>query len=106
MPYWVVYPAWAVAGVGMGISFNTVVSATMDYTREGEEGATSTANGIAGSLAIGLAAGVGGAIINHGEQAGVGFASSLGLVWVMAGIACLACFGVIWARFRGVDQPH
>lgn len=106
VPYWVVYPAWAVAGVGMGISFNTVVSATMDYTREGEEGATSTANGIAGSLAIGLAAGIGGAIINHGEQAGVGFASSLGLVWVMAGIACLACFGVIWARFRGVDQPH
>lgn len=106
VPYWFVYPAWAIAGIGMGISFNTVVSATMNFTLEGEEGATSTANGIAGSLAIGLAAGIGGAITNHGEQAGLGLAYSLGLVWVMAGLACLACFWVIWARFRGVEPPH
>lgn len=105
VPYWVVYPAWAIAGIGMGISFNTVVSATMNFTREGEEGATSTANGIAGSLAIGLAAGVGGAIINHGEQAGMGLAFSLGMIWVVAGVACTACFAVIWVRFRGVEHP-
>lgn len=105
VPYWVVYPAWFIAGIGMGISFNTVVSATMDFTREGEEGATSTANGIAGSLAIGLGAGIGGAITNHGELAGTGLAYSLGLVWVMAGLACLACFWVIWARFRGIEKP-
>lgn len=100
MHYAIVYPAWALAGIGMGISFNSVVSATMDFTRKGEEGATSTANGIAGSMAIGLAAGVGGAITNHGELAGYGLDQSLAVVWLMAGVACAACFWVIWLRFR------
>ena len=104
MHYGIVYPAWAVAGVGMGIAFNTMVSASMDFTRDGEEGATSTANGIAGSMAVGLAAGIGGAITNHGELAGRGLDESLVWVWVLAGLACIVCFWLIWLRFRPMKR--
>lgn len=100
MPYWLVYIGWAVAGIGMGIGFNTVVAATMAYTETGKEGATSTANGIAASLGIGLAAGFGGAINNHGEFIGIGLGDSLVFVWCISGLACVACLWIIQARFK------
>lgn len=100
MPYWLVYIGWAVAGIGMGIGFNTTVAATMAYTETGKEGATSTANGIAASLGIGLAAGIGGAITNQGEFIGIGLADSLVAIWFIAGLACAACAWIIQARFK------
>ncbi|MEH6589064.1 MAG: MFS transporter [Halioglobus sp.] len=104
VPFWLIYISWAIAGAGMGMAFNTVVTATMNFTREGEEGATSTANGIAGSLSIGLAGGLGGAIINHGEYAGAGLADALGIIWLIAGFACLLCLWVTVLRFKPLPQ--
>lgn len=100
MPYWLIFIGWAVAGIGMGIGFNTIVAATMAYTEIGKEGATSTANGIAASLGIGLAAGIGGAISNQGEYVGVGLGDSLVLIWIIAGLACVSCVWIIHARFK------
>jgi MFS family permease len=99
-PYWFVYLAWSVAGVGMGMAYNTVVSATMEFTAVGEEGATSTANGMASALSVGLAAGIGGAIINQSEFSGSGLGEALAIIWAMAGVACLLCIAIVLARFR------
>jgi MFS family permease len=99
-PYWFVFIAWAVAGVGMGMAYNTVVSATMDFTAEGKEGATSTANGIASALSVGLAAGIGGAITNHSEFSGGSLDEALAVIWVMAGVACLLGTAIVLARFK------
>ena len=98
-PFWLVYIAWGIGGIGMGMTFNTVVSAAMNFTPEGKEGATSTANGIAGSLSIGLAAGLGGAIANHVQFFGGSLSDALGIIWLMAGVACLACFYIVVRRF-------
>jgi MFS family permease len=100
VPLWVVFVGWTLAGFGMGIAFNSVVSATMDYTKPGEEGATSTANGIAASLGIGLSAGLGGAINNHGQWIGAGLTNSLAAIWAMTIAACLIGFWIIWRRFK------
>jgi MFS family permease len=104
VPFWLIYISWAIAGAGMGVAFNTIVSATMNFTRDGEEGATSTANGISGALSIGLAAGIGGAITNHGEYAGAGLADALGIIWLIAGVACLLCLWVTVARFKPLPE--
>lgn len=96
---WMIYLAWAIAGIGMGMAYNTVVSATMAYTEQGKEGATSTANGIAASLSVGLAAGLGGAIINQTTSSGGGLAEGLGYIWIIAGAACLLAALIIQGRF-------
>ena len=87
-------------GVGMGMAHNTVVSATMDFTAEGKEGATSTANGVASALSVGLAAGIGGAITNHSEFSGGSLDEALAIIWIMAGIACLLGTAIVLARFK------
>jgi len=66
----------------------------------GGAGATSTANGIAASLSMGLAAGIGGALSNHSEFSGGSLGDALGIIWLMAGAACLLCFWVVAARFK------
>jgi MFS family permease len=104
MPLWVVYLGWGLAGFGMGIAFNSVVSATMDFTKPGQEGATSTANGIAASLGIGLSAGLGGAINNHSTYIGASLTQSLSIIWAMTIVACLIGLWVIVARFKNAPE--
>ncbi|ARN75816.1 MFS transporter [Oceanicoccus sagamiensis] len=103
MPLWVIYLGWAIAGFGMGIAFNSVVSASMDFTKAGAEGATSTANGIAASLGIGLSAGLGGAINNHGNFIGASLTQSLTVIWGVAIFACLLGLWIVVLRFK--DRP-
>tara|TARA_B100002003_G_scaffold250303_2_gene289270 strand:- start:5307 stop:6653 length:1347 start_codon:yes stop_codon:yes gene_type:complete len=105
VPFWMIYVAWGVEGFGMGLAFNTAFSATMDYTKKGEEGATSTATGIAGSLSMGLAAGIGGAIVNHGRFTGSGLSDALGMIWLLAGIISLISLWVIYSRFKTPPKP-
>lgn len=100
VPLWVVFVGWSLAGFGMGIAFNSVVSSAMDYTKPGEEGATSTANGIAASLGIGLSAGIGGAINNHGQLMGKDLTDSLAVIWAMTIVACLMGLWIISKRFK------
>ena len=99
-PNWFVFVAWGVAGIGMGIAYNTVVTATMNFTPEGKEGATSTANGMASALSVGMAAGIGGAITNQSEFSGSGLADALAIIWMMAGAACVLSIIIVLARFR------
>jgi MFS family permease len=99
-PTWFVFVAWGVAGIGMGIAYNTVVTATMNFTPEGKEGATSTANGMASALSVGLAAGIGGAITNQSEFYGSGLADALAIIWMIAGAACVLSIIIVLARFR------
>ncbi len=99
-PIWVVFIGWGLTGFGMGIAFNSVVSASMDFTKTGQEGATSTANGIAASLGIGLSAGLGGAINNQGSFFGYDLTQSLSIVWAMTIVACLIALWIIVLRFK------
>ena len=68
----------------MGLAFNAAVTAAMHFTAKGREGATSTATGIAESLGIGVASGIGGAIFNAGQRAGWEQAEAIMPIWVLA----------------------
>jgi MFS family permease len=99
-PLWIICIGWAVTGFGMGFSFNSVVSAAMDFTPAGKEGATSMANGIVASMGIGLAAGIGGAINNHNTFSGGTLEQSLGYIWVIAIAAGIGCLWISHYRLK------
>jgi MFS family permease len=54
---------WAVAGLGMGIAFSTLMLAVLDDAPEGSEGATISAGQLGNTLGIALGTGIGGSIV-------------------------------------------
>jgi MFS family permease len=100
MPYWSIYPAWTIAGFGMGLAFNALTTATMEYTRKGKEGSTSTITGVAESLGVALAAGLGGALYNQMSMAGYQLDQALGAIWLVAGLVGLFTIWLVLLRFR------
>lgn len=54
---------WAVAGLGMGIAFSSLMLAVLDDAPEGSEGATISAGQLGNTLGIALGTGIGGSII-------------------------------------------
>ncbi len=105
IPFWIVYPAWAVGGFGMGLAFNALTTATMEYTEKGKEGATSTVVGIAASLGIGLAAGLGGALYNQMHMADYKLEQALGVIWLITGLVGLFTIWLVLLRFRNGRRP-
>jgi len=63
LPVLVSLPTWAVAGLGMGISFSTLMLAVLDDAPEGSEGATISAGQLANTLGVSLGVGIGGSIV-------------------------------------------
>ncbi len=62
LPVLVTLVTWAIAGLGMGISFSTLMLAVLDDAPEGSEGATISAGQLANTLGVSLGVGVGGSI--------------------------------------------
>ena len=89
-PLAVAYPSWALAALGMGLAYNTTSTTAMAHTREGAEGETSTALGIADALGFSLSAGLGGAILAAGERAGWPIADSLAIAWAATAVVGFA----------------
>jgi hypothetical protein len=63
LPVLVSLPTWAVAGLGMGISFSTLMLAVLDDAPVGSEGATISAGQLANTLGVSLGVGIGGSIV-------------------------------------------
>lgn len=59
------YPAWAIAGMGMGFCFNAVRTSAMQNTPKNQEGFVATAITLSVNMGIGISAGAGGAIKNR-----------------------------------------
>ena len=99
IPIGFIYSAWGLMGFAMGLTYNTLVTSAMLATQTGHEGATAGASGLMGSLCIGLAAGLGGAIKNQVEYR----SGDVGQAMDLIGMLMLAVLGVliliIWRRF-------
>jgi len=63
IPMLVSLVTWAVAGLGMGIAFSTLMLTVLDDAPEGSEGATISAGQLGNTLGIALGTGIGGSII-------------------------------------------
>ncbi len=63
IPILVSLMTWAIAGLGMGIAFSSLMLAVLDDAPEGSEGATISAGQLGNTLGIALGTGIGGSII-------------------------------------------
>ena len=87
------FGAWSLAGLGMGIAYNTVTVSAMARTPEGAEASTSTALGMTDAIAISVATGLGGALVAAADRSGVAVTEPLWAIWgVTAGIAASVAF--------------
>lgn len=87
------YLSWSIAGLGMGICFNTCRSTAMEYTPAQQEGFVASAISLSASIGLGLAAGLGGAIKNQVDYVGGSLETGIQGIWLMSlGLAVVAIF--------------
>lgn len=63
VPVLLTLPAWAIAGLGMGICFSTLMLSILDDAPEGSEGATISAGQLGNTLGVALGVGIGGSVV-------------------------------------------
>lgn len=90
-PLWIGYLGWTVAGAGMGITFPTVMLASMDFARGGDETTAVAARFLSGRIGIVLGTGLGGAAIAVVHAAGRPLAWGLTATFALAIAAGVAC---------------
>jgi len=96
-----VFVGWTLAGLGMGVGYNVANATAMAATPSGSEGTTSTALGMADSIGVSAATGLGGAVLAAGLRQGAATGDSLGALWLVALVSLLA---VVLAGLRmGAD---
>lgn len=95
-PLLLVYTAWFVAGLGMGIAYPTLLIASMGTSEAGDEATVVAARMLGGRLAMSFGTGVGGVSVALGAAAGAslraGLAGTFGLA-LAASIAAVALAG-------------
>jgi MFS family permease len=69
--------AWGIAGLGMGVAYQSVTLAVLAEAPEGQEGEASAAQQLADVLGIAIGTGVVGALVSFGDAAGWSVATSL-----------------------------
>lgn len=92
VPVPAVFASWAIAGLGMGTCFSTLMLSVLDDAPEGSEGATISAGQLGNTLGTSLGVGIGGAVVA---------ATSVNEVATKQGIALLTvgAVGVLLAAF-------
>ncbi len=95
------FVAWAIAGLGIGLVFNTTASTTMAATAVGSEGLASSQLQIADALGFALVGGTGGALVALADRSALTLSSGLAieiLIALAAAIVGLAISGRIDER--------
>ncbi len=93
---WMVFVAWMVGGLGMGLLYNPSTVAGMSYATEGREGLVSGQMGLADAIGFSLMGGVGGAAVAVADRTSWPLSSALGANFALAG--GLALLGMLAAR--------
>ena len=95
IPIWLAIVSWAIAGLGIGLSFTTLTLVTLENAPAGGEGVASAALQLANVLGVALGAGIGGVIVSQ-ASAGPGGAGQ-GIVLqslLMLGVIALSLVAV------------
>jgi MFS family permease len=90
-PLWLGYAGWTVAGCGVGVAFPTILLASMEYAREGDETTAVAARFLSGRVGIILGTGLGGAAVAAAHAAGRPLSWGLSAVISLAIAAGLGC---------------
>ncbi|HEY2597589.1 MAG TPA: MFS transporter [Candidatus Dormibacteraeota bacterium] len=89
-PLAVPFIAWALAGVGMGIAFNTLTLKTMSAASAGSEGMALASRNLMGSLGTALGTGIGGAIVAASQALHLGLRPGLAAIYGLAAASAIA----------------
>jgi MFS family permease len=82
VPFELAYLAWAVGGLGMGLSYASISAATLARAESGREGESVTALQLVDSLGIALGTGLAGAVVAAHGSSGPEVRSALRIVWI------------------------
>lgn len=99
--------AWGVAGLGMGIAYSTISLVVLENAPPGEEGATTSAMNLGGTIGIALGTGIGGiliAIMSTGETASRASLATQDLL--MIGVIAVALAAAARLPDRPPVRPH
>lgn len=102
-PLAVVYTAWGVAGIGMGITFSTLMLVAMEQATPGAETTATSSAGLSGTLGGAIGPGLGGAgiTLSHGAFDSI----SLGLAWAFGiSFVATAAVAVIAVRLPSISR--
>jgi MFS family permease len=94
-PGWLAYPAWLVAGLGAGLTMETVSVLVLRYTTDADRGADSAALQLSDVTASALTTGVAGVLVAAATRGAIG--TTTGFVALDAGMGALAVVGVFVA---------
>lgn len=93
-PLALAFGGWALAGLGMGICFNTSTLNTMAMAPSGGEGAALGGRNLSGSLGTAMGTGVGGAVVAASSSVHFGLRPALTFVYGMSMLSALAVAGL------------
>jgi MFS family permease len=82
--------AWGIAGLGMGMTYQTITLAVLSEAVPGQEGAASAAQQLADLLGVATGAGVVGALVGIGDHHGWATASALRIGYTITFVVALA----------------
>ena len=102
VPIGVMVAAWALGGLGMGLSYSPTSMVALSEAEPGRQGAATSAVQLTDVLGGALGAGIGGAVVAGRAALGLDRSGALGLVFVLAtGVALVA----VAASRRFPDDP-
>jgi MFS family permease len=94
VPVWLVVPAWAIAGLGMGLAYAPVTVLVLREAPAGEEGTASASLTLCDTLGWALGTGVGGACIAAAQAAGWSLETGIAMAFGCAATVGLGCLAV------------
>ncbi len=97
--------AWAVAGLGMGIAYQSVTLAVLAEAAPGEEGGASAAQQLTDLLGVATGTGVVGAVVAVGASAGWAPASTLGIGFAITFAVAIGAIALT-RRLGGVEPDR
>ena len=102
VPGWLMYPAWALAGLGAGLAMSTVSVLLLKYTNDRDRGADSAALQLGDATTSAFTTGVAGVLVAAAARAAIGY--TLAFTAIALAMAALAVFGSAAAgRLRAPD---
>jgi hypothetical protein len=100
-PLWATFAGWTIAGLGVGLVFNTTTVSAMAGARSGQEGLVSSQLQTADTLGFAMVGGVGGALVGLADRGAFSLSTALLVEFAIA--AAVALVGM--AAAGGVRRP-
>lgn len=90
------YVVFSLAGLGMGLCFNTARSTALAHTPAGKDGFVAGAISLAVSLGLSLATGIGGALRNHVSASGGELQEAIEQIWLFSMTMAVLTLALLW----------